>query len=857
MKEASPESGTMTDLHVARLDSSDANAFIPSVLADLQNPAWGTAKLRVLIVRLSPLAHVEGSVSHTFLSAETRAAEAEAFIDFAFLPEKRDRAAFDKQGIPWFSGRISGQSPGKFDLILVSLAFTLELVNLAYLCTENALGFSARSRFENLDAPIVILGGSGTATAGSILSDKDKKLDCMVDAFFFGEGEGAVERIVRITASGVLRKDALTRISEVEGIWVPVLTDRPSGGLDSTKGFRRIVRPYPRPELRMPILNTNTASTVRLAITAGCPGFCSFCLEGWDRSPYREVPKEEILSAAIRLRSGTGADTLEIASYNFNTHKDIVPLATELSRIFRRVNFMSQRIDILARSPGLADLEIAADKRSFTLGIEGISSRMRAFYRKGLLDSDLSSAAERLLVPGVREIKLFFIISGMETDEDFADFGLLLETFTRRKRLVGSGARILVSAGYLVRMPLTPLQFAALVLDRAKLEKIADSLDRACRTAGIEFRLAAEYHDYYVDQVLSLAGPEFYDWVVGTQYKKFVYDDGITKACQDDLAEYARTRHTLDDAALNEKPEHWMPALGCIEGQNRHRILRKHYDEAKKYLDRPMCLGSACQDCGACPETGDRKLLGSHSRVPAGRAVSERLASLIAAKQAFPSIRMIFDFPQELAGSLPEYKLAWFSRLLEQKKPGAWKSVYRVKDMFSGTGGPDSLLPESPGYFGKTILELSGPDKDRLHSIIGLFGQSVPVSSGGELQELKIPSKRLLIEAGLGNCEVASLLAAIRAWLSSIHCKMTEYGQSGKAQKSPYSEKNESGPVRRFESAGRRGDNQQIQSLALHRNESGYTLELDLTPGLNIENLFKQLPHHTHKDWYIKVLDFS
>ena len=80
-----------------------------------------------------------------------------------------------------------------------------------------------------------------------------------------------------------------------------------------------------------------------------------------------------------QLKAETGADTLEIESFNFNTHTAIAALLLALNRLFHRVNLMSQRVDILARTPGLLDLEIAADKRSYTLGIEGISERHGPF----------------------------------------------------------------------------------------------------------------------------------------------------------------------------------------------------------------------------------------------------------------------------------------------------------------------------------------------------------------------------------------------------------------------------------------------------------------------------------------------
>jgi hypothetical protein len=96
------------------------------------------------------------------------------------------------------------------------------------------------------------------------------------------------------------------------------------------------------------------------------------------------VPTGELLQAALELKRSTGANTLELASFNVNTHPDLPRLLLECNRLFAQVNFMSQRADILNDTPGLLEMELAAGKRSYTLGVEGISGRLRAFLQKRL-----------------------------------------------------------------------------------------------------------------------------------------------------------------------------------------------------------------------------------------------------------------------------------------------------------------------------------------------------------------------------------------------------------------------------------------------------------------------------------------
>ena len=97
-------------------------------------------------------------------------------------------------------------------------------------------------------------------------------------------------------------------------------------------------------------------------------------------------------------------------------------LIEQINYFYNRVNAMSQRVDILAENPEYIDFKFAADKRSFTLGIEGISERMRVYYNKELHFPEIIKVIKKLFENKAREIKLFYILSGFENDDDFANF---------------------------------------------------------------------------------------------------------------------------------------------------------------------------------------------------------------------------------------------------------------------------------------------------------------------------------------------------------------------------------------------------------------------------------------------------
>ncbi len=137
----------------------------------------------MLIARLSPFQDVDRSIPHLFLFQEVRRALPRAFIDMAFFPSYVERELFAQQGIPPLIGIQSLHSAEDFDLLLISNAYILELINLPYLLIRS--GFPLFSSQRGQEWPILILGGSNAMASQAIIRADG---DSLVDGIFFGEG---------------------------------------------------------------------------------------------------------------------------------------------------------------------------------------------------------------------------------------------------------------------------------------------------------------------------------------------------------------------------------------------------------------------------------------------------------------------------------------------------------------------------------------------------------------------------------------------------------------------------------------------------------------------------------------------
>jgi len=693
-----------------------------AVAADMANPLFEDAQYRILIVRLSPFRDVESSYTHLVLFDETRRALPKAYIDFAFMPNLPHRKALSMENRPWFFGRASNRNAIEFNMLLISCAFSLELLNIPWLLTQSGIPFSRQERLKKEEQPFLFLGGSSAVCSGSLVKIGDNKvIDSIVDAMFFGEGEGRISEIVRIAAedskTGLSKPSIIAHIaSEVEGFWP----------CDSSFVCTRALFAQRPAVLTSPImLNSENADSIKLAITAGCIGHCTFCLEGWDRRPFIEKPVEDLSKSAIMLKRASGASDVELFSYNFNMHKHIIQLIQIFGRYFMHVSMMSQRLDILSKKPEILIAELAAGKRSFTLGIEGISERIRNYYQKGISEKQIWTSIAKILENRAREIKLFFIISGFENGSDLEEFEHFCDRLAHHKIETHSVTRIIVSAGYLVRLPFTPLQFAPLQGDRALMESIASALCNSCKQANLEFRLASSFEDYWMDQLLSLGGTIANDWLQTCPENGFIYDLHVSTRASKSLCAYFEKQSCFSQL-LQEKPHTYRPNFYFIESDRHWEMLAALYDQSLDYLNYRNHRNLYTE-----------KQADSSISLEAKKTI-EIIEAQQEAKAHFPSILVKISESDALAFSTPAYERTWLLRTLSTLVPNSERGLFYCNLQLPNYGW-GSAIPISPtsmvcksrvGLSGLKYFAIYGPDKTNMKKVMNLAAMALKNARG-------------------------------------------------------------------------------------------------------------------------------
>jgi radical SAM superfamily enzyme YgiQ (UPF0313 family) len=773
----------------------------------LGNPEWAEARLRVLVLRLSPFRDVDRSTPHLFLAQAVRAAEPRAYLDFCFFPPEADRRLLESAGVPPATGISSRRSLEDFDLLLASCSYHLELLNLYYLLSRSGVPLRASNR-ESF--PLLIVGGSSVMAAqGLVLPDGD----CLADGLFFGEGEGEAEALVRILAErrAEPKQARLEAAAAVRGFWPAGNLERPVTQAVWTPP--KAGSPPPQAPLPpYPVLPGPEAATARLTLSYGCPFRCSFCFEGYERRPYRPVPAEELLEAARHLKRSSGARTLELASFNVNTHPDLPHLLLEANRLFAQVNFMSQRADILNDTPGLLEMELAAGKRSYTLGIEGISRRLRAFLQKRLEEDTVRELLSRLLAGGAREVKLFYLLTGHEQAGDFEEFRSFLGWLRGEKRK--SGLRLVFSFNRLVRMPFTPLAHDRLFLEERDWQPLVQEARVAVGEVG-EFRLATSWPEYAVSQVLALGGYWLHEPLAALAGAGLCYDRELPAAAWRLFGDWLAAHPQAARELTAEKPRDYRFPLGFVRTPVESAARYEQYLKARESLTS----GGADRPSAHRPSAGSA-YVGVRLPPEAPSAMAELMRRKARLKPGFA----VLEVPREAAGGSPEWLDAWMLARLLARNPALVENLLSVREtLFAGEGPHDRFPP----WFGRSVFALTAWDPEALAATLGEADGSLRSAEGRRVLAAPPAAAATRLRVLLPERFFPQAGERLLRYLAAEHAPATA---------------RRAGDELRLEPGARALKRKVLQSGMVRQAGDGVTLELTVGPRFRLRRYLEQFP---------------
>ncbi len=582
-------------------EMSDAGRWFNGNGINVLSPAaWHGRIYRVLIVRLSTARDTADSFTHQLLYQIAVGCEG-VFADITWLPPPEDGTLFDRDGIPWMTGVVTKRPATDFDCIAFSNSIVQEIINIPTLLRKSGIPPGKRARMARPDIPLVILGGANALFTSLLLGD-----DPPVDVLFAGEAAGLIGDIFASGHTAKLRGEGkgvlIQRLLDISGIIEP----------DCPRMTRKLQLPLNEQQQlkNAPVFpGEGNVGVGSLQISEGCACFCSFCAESWSRKPYREMTAEACMASAIAMKAAMGLERIELYSFNFNMHAQFKELIGNLIGLFPNIGLKSQRLDGIADDPELMKILHAVGKSSITVGIEGISRRLRSRLHKSLDDTKMHSGLKRILQSPIRELKLFFLATGYEEHADFDELRELLLFISETMRSVQRQPRIIISMTPLVRFPFTPLENEE-APDAMTVREIILQCERIVNAKKFEFRTAASMNDYSFSQiVVRAADNRIWTALCATLAQTgFVYyrdiSDSFMAAFEEQLNAHGLMQRTLFEGIPDTKR---LP----VELDTDASFMESIRQSCDEYNDKGYCLGSerksgACMGCNACSDDAQR-----------------------------------------------------------------------------------------------------------------------------------------------------------------------------------------------------------------------------------------------------------
>jgi radical SAM family uncharacterized protein len=510
----------------------------------------------------------------------------EASAERVYCPWPDMAEAMRREGVPLFT--LETWRPVRdVDLLGITLqaeltySNVLELIDLAQIPVRSA---------ERTDADPIVLAGGPSASNPMPLAH-------FVDAFFMGEAEEGMERIVAILAEVAGREERLDRLAELPFLYLPARGEQPveravfaDFAIDTAP--TKPVVPYA----------SAIFSRASVEVMRGCTRGCRFCHAGTWYRPVRERKVEDVVKAGLEQLECTGYDELSLTSLATSDYSGVSRAIKEIKDVKPdlHLSLPSNRVDT-----GPVALAAAANtrQRSITMAPEAATQRMRDIICKTITGEMIESAIDSAFGAGYTSLKLYFMIGlPLETFEEvqgIVDLGFKAREIGRKHYGEGGKFTVHVSASNFVPKPHTPFQWSGMAPPdqlRVKQEYLRRALKgrqlklslHDVRTSMLEGALGRG--DAITGDVLETAwraGARFDAWT--EHHREELWRDAFAAAGRDLEVEATRERDPLDP----------LPWDHVRSGVSKEFLLDEWWQSR---AERPTgdCRWDGCSDCGAC-----------------------------------------------------------------------------------------------------------------------------------------------------------------------------------------------------------------------------------------------------------------
>ena len=385
----------------------------------------------------------------------------------------------------------------KEDINLIGFSFTFDMDFLTILSMLERFSIPLKANERSENSPLIFAGGP-------VVSANPMPYKDFFDFIIIGDGEDTNLEVVKIckNSKNKPKLEILKFLSEVEGVYVPLLNNRPVTKI--TKKLNECVY--------TPIISENAffKNTFILEMSRGCANRCGFCLASYMNLPLRCVPYEEIISTIELGLEHTNKIALlgaQISAHpKFN---EIFEYIDSKIKSGRKIEMSVSSLRVDAITPNIVKTLVKTGQKNVTLAIEAGSDRLRRVINKNLTEEQIFNAVKIAVENGLKGLKFYGMI-GLPTETQ-SDIDALIELAGKIKKLY-KGFDISFGFSSFVPKPNTPFQWLGREATKS-LEGRAEYLKKEMHKIGVSVNVSSIKWDYW-QAVLSRGDETFTEFLI-------------------------------------------------------------------------------------------------------------------------------------------------------------------------------------------------------------------------------------------------------------------------------------------------------------------------------------------------------
>jgi len=351
------------------------------------------------------------------------------------------------------------------------------------------------------------------------------------------------------------------------------------------------------------------------------------CHEAHTQGRWRERSLDVIKECAEQAVRQQGAQMASFYSLTWSLHSQIYSLLLWSYSRFGNTNLISQRADQASADPEFFKYQNAQGENHATVGVEGCSQRMRNYFNKSLHTEQFIRMCHNAAWAGHGSLKLFMILSGLETPADIEEFCQLMRDLRRdfldiakqRSKQLGkecNPVRLNPSFMLLLNAPHTALQWAPCSSAYDLKNQTLAPVVQTTRECGFGFRTALTRDRVRHSQVSTMFGREATRYLVEAGLRTYYVNYGPVDECCVWILDQEMRKDGYDWLYyFREKTwEHVFPSDAILTPMRRD-YLWNQWLKIREYIGISYCLRTSvnpnpkCHDCGACGAADDRRFM--------------------------------------------------------------------------------------------------------------------------------------------------------------------------------------------------------------------------------------------------------